>query len=125
MKSVRTKQCEVVVIITTILHIILLVGPFVYFVPFSLGVGAKVEQIALSMSSLVSVILVLVSIIIDTTRRAGLHRTALWLITAGIITCLGELSLVFIWIMAGIAILAGSIAHKKALQLNTYNKQGD
>ena len=88
----------------SVLHIVLLVAPFLYFLPFSLYIGDKVEKITLAMSSLTAAILVVISIILDVTHRASLHKTALWLVIGGIATCIGSISTIFIWIMAAISI---------------------
>lgn len=104
MESKRTRSCRVIYISMSVLHIVLLVAPFLYFFPFSLHIGDKVEKITLTMSSLVAAILVVMSIILDVTHRASLHKTALWLVIAGITTCIGSISTIFIWIMAAISI---------------------
>lgn len=104
MESKRTRSCRAIYISMSILHVVLLIAPFLYFFPFSLHIGDKVEKITLAMSSLVAAILVVMSIILDVTHRAGLHKTALWLVIAGITTCIGSISTIFIWIMAAISI---------------------
>lgn len=58
------------------------------------------------MATMVAMILITMSIILDIKHRASLHKTAFWLTIAGITTCVGSISAIFIWIMAIISIIS-------------------
>lgn len=103
MKSERTKKCGVRAKILTALHILCLVGPLLYFIPFGLITGEVVSKVLLSFSVIVSIILAAISLIVGVKHRAGLHRSILWLLIGGILFCL-ETVKPFIWIMAAFSI---------------------
>lgn len=103
MQNERTKHCRARAIILTILHILCLVGPLLYFIPFGFLTGTIVSKVALSFSLIISIILAAISLIVGIKHRAGLHRGIMWLLIGGILFCL-EAVKPFIWIMAGISI---------------------
>lgn len=102
--SERTKQCKSLKTIFTILHLICLFGPLVYFVPYGYITGEITEKIALSLTVTVSLILACISLVVGVTARAGLQRTILWTLIAGVLFCLRDIQ-VFIWIMCVTSIL--------------------
>lgn len=103
-QSSRTKQCRLLKNIFSILHFLCLFGPLLYFIPYAYVTGETVEKIALSFTIIVSVVLCVFSLIIAATHRAGMHRTMLWFMIAGVLFCLTEIK-TFIWIMAITSIL--------------------
>ena len=104
MESKRTKQCRGLKILFTILHFLCLFGPFLYFVPYAFYVGEVASKIVLGLSTAVSIVLAAVSVIVDQTAKAGLQRSVLWTLIAGVLFCLDSVK-TFIWIMAGTSLL--------------------
>lgn len=104
MESKRTKQCRAGNFIFGLLHILCLVGPFLYFIPYGFIMGETVNKIALGFTVVLSIILALISFVVDQTHRAGLHRSILWALIAGVLFCLSEVK-TFIWIMAVVSLV--------------------
>ena len=102
--SKRTKQCRLLTWIFGFLHILCLFGPLVYFIIYGFAVGEVVSKIVLSFTVIVAIILAVMSLIVSTTAKAGLHRTIIWTLIAGVLFCLTEIQ-PFIWIMCGTSIL--------------------
>lgn len=102
--SQRTKSCNKRKWLFRFLHWLCLFGPLLYFIPYAFITGETVEKIALSFTLIVSVILCVISIVIAATHRAGIHRTILWLLIAGVLFCLTEIK-AFIWVMCITSIL--------------------
>ena len=102
--SKRTKKMVGWGIVFTILHLLCVVGPFLYFLPMAFITGAVVSKIALGLTTVTSLILAAISLLMDVKHRAGLHRGIMWLLIAGILFCL-EAVKPFIWIMAVVSIL--------------------
>lgn len=94
-----TKKAKTAYIIFGILHLLCLLGPFFYFIPYAFITGTVVSKIALSLTSIVSLILAFIALIVDTTHRAGIHRSIMWTLISGILFCLTSIR-PFIWIMA-------------------------
>lgn len=106
MTSNRTKQCRRLKWLFTIIHIVLLAGPFCFFIPYASTVGSAGEQIGLTLTTVVSLILLIFSIITDVKHRAGLHKAMLWLSIGGVILCLESIDIkVFTWVMVFASIL--------------------
>lgn len=99
-----TKKAKAFYIIFGILHLLCLLGPFFYFLPYAFITGAVVSKVALGLSTALSVILALVSLLVDATHKAGLHRSIMWTLIAGVLFCLSSIK-PFIWIMAVASIL--------------------
>lgn len=97
--SKTTKKAKAAWIIFGILHLLCILGPFFYFIPYAFITGEVVSKLALGLSTIVSVVLALVSLIVDTSHRAGLHRSIMWTLIAGVLFCLNSIK-PFIWIMA-------------------------
>ena len=104
MKSERTKQCARRKWIFTILHLLCLFGPFLYFIPYAYATGEMVSKITMSFTVVASLILALFSALVDVKNKAGTHRIILWLLIAGVMFCLSEVK-TFIWIMTATSIL--------------------
>lgn len=102
--SQRTKTCRRRAIIFSILHILCLVGPFLYFIPLAYITGAIVSKVALSFSIVISLMLGALSFIVGVKNKAGLHRSMLWIVISGVLACLSAVK-PFIWIMAGVSLL--------------------
>lgn len=98
-KSKRTKKLKRLCVFFTILHLLCLIGPFLYFLPAAFIGGEVVSKIVLGFSTVVSIILALISFLVDFKHRAGLHRSIMWTLIAGILFCLSSIK-PFIWIMA-------------------------
>ena len=99
-KSKRTKKLTCLHTIFTILHLICLIGPFLYFLPMAFIGAEVVSKIVISLTTIASLILAGISAFVSIQHRAGLHRSILWLLIAGIMFGLSSIKS-FIWIMAG------------------------
>lgn len=104
MISERTKKCRTLTIVFTILHILCLIGPFLYFVPYAFITGEVVSKLTISFASLFSLLLGAISFMVDIKHRAGLHRSMLWTMIAGVLCGLTAVR-PFIWIMASFSLL--------------------
>ena len=104
MVSARTKHCKIMTTIFSILHLVCLFGPLLYFIPYGYITGETVEKICMSFTVIVSVVLAIISLLISATARAGLHRCIMWALIIGVLFCLKEVQ-AFIWIMAVTSIL--------------------
>ena len=102
--SDRTKQCKTLATIFGVLHLLCLFGPMLYFIPYGYATGETVEKIGMSFTIIASVILAAISILVDVTSRARLHRSIMWILIAGVLFTLKEIR-VFIWVMAVTSIL--------------------
>lgn len=102
--SKRTKQCRLLTWIFESLHFICLFGPLLYFIPYGYATGDTVSKIAMSFTVIVSIILAVMSCLVSVTARAGLHRTIMWTLIAGVLFTLSEIQ-AFIWIMCITSIL--------------------
>lgn len=102
--SERTKQCRTLTNVFSIFHFLCLFGPLLYFVPYGYATGETVEKIAMSFTLIASVILVVISVLVSVTARAGLHRCIMWVLITGVLFTLQEIQ-VFIWVMAVTSIL--------------------
>lgn len=100
----RTKQCRARAIFFGILHFLLFCGPLLFFVPFAFIGAEVVSKIALSLSLTSSLILLLISFIVGVKHKAGMHRSIIWILIAGVMLCLSNVT-TFIWVMAGTSIL--------------------
>lgn len=104
MSGNRTKQCKKLKNIFSLLHFLCLFGPLLYFIPYGYITGETVEKIVMSFTIIVSAILVVTSIVVDTVHKAGLHKCIMWALIAGVLFCLNEIK-TFIWIMCIVSIL--------------------
>lgn len=98
MASNRTKKAKIVKNIFTVLHILCLLGPFLYFLPFAFITGAVISKIAISFSVIIALIIAAISVIVDVKHREGLHRSMMWILILGVLFCLNKVKF-FIWIM--------------------------
>lgn len=103
-KSDRTKKCKRMSILFSILHFLCLFGPLAYYVPYGFISGETVEKVSMSFAVIVSVILAMLSIVIDVKHRAGLHKSIMWFLIAGTLFCLEDIK-VFVLIMAATSII--------------------
>lgn len=104
MTSSSTKKARIAAFIFGALHLLCLLGPFLYFVPIAFLTGVLVTKVALSLTVVTSLILAAFSLLMDVKHRAGMHRGIMWLLIAGVLFCL-EAVKPFIWIMAIVSIL--------------------
>lgn len=110
-KSTRTKKCRTLQAIFTALHLICMIGPFMYFIPYALAVGEPVEKITLSMFTIIGGSIALLALLMDVKHRQGLHKTIFWLLIIGITICLKKVE-TFVYILAVISILDELIFYK-------------
>lgn len=103
-KTKRTTQCRKRSILFSILHFLLFVGPLLIFVPYAFIVGEVVSKVALGLTGITALILLVFSLLVGVKNRAGLHRSIVWLLIAGIMFCLKNIQS-FIWIMAATTIV--------------------
>lgn len=103
-KSETTKKAKTAYLIFGILHLLCLLGPFFYFVPYAFITGAVVSKIVLGFTITISLILGLISLMIDVVHRASVHRSITWVMIAGLLFCLTAIK-PFIWIMTITSIL--------------------
>ena len=103
-KISRTKQCKRKATAFSILHFLCLFGPFLFFFPYAFIVGEVVSKVALSLVTIVSLILAVLSLLIDAKNRGGLSKSIMWLMISGVLFCLTEVK-IFIWIMSITSIL--------------------
>lgn len=126
-KSKRTKRLTLWSVIFGILHILCLIGPFLFFIPQAFIIGETIAKIALGLTTIISLILAAISAIVDINHRAGLHRSILWILISGILFCLDSVKS-FIWIMAISSLLDELIftkAHQHFARKAAINKEID
>lgn len=102
--SKRTKECRNKKIIFSVLHFLCLFGPMLYFIPYSYMIGTTVQKVSLTFTVVVSFILAMISMIVSVNHKAGLHKSIMWIMIAGVLFTLQEIKS-FIWIMCVVSIL--------------------
>lgn len=100
----RTKQCKLLKDIFSILHLLCLIGPFLYYLPYGYIHGETTDKISMSITIVIAVVLAVISFVVDVSHRSNLHRSIIWVLISGILFCLKEVE-VFIWIMCIASIL--------------------
>lgn len=105
MESKQTKSCRNILTWLSIIHVLLLIGPFGYFLPYSLSNGEESSKITCTVAATIALILFIFSLLKDVEHRAGLYRTIVWVLVAGIIVGVGELDKTFIFTMMGVSVL--------------------
>lgn len=103
MASSRTKQCRRLMWLFTILHILLLIGPFCYFIPCAFVQGTNTGKVVMSLGTVIALILLVFSIMSDIKHRAGLHKAVIWILVGAVISCI-SIDTAFIWIMVAVSI---------------------
>lgn len=98
-KSKRTKKCKNMTCLFSVLHLLCLFGPLLYFIPYGYITGETISKVAMSFTVIVSVILAMISLLVEAASKQGLQRCIMWILIAGVLFCLKEVQ-VFIWIMA-------------------------
>lgn len=104
MKSKRTCTLSKRKHLFGFLHFLCLFGPLFYFIPYGYITGETAEKVGMSFSLIVTTIILLVSIVIDSTHRAGLHKTMLWVLVIGCMITLDKVR-GFVYILAVVSIL--------------------
>lgn len=104
MASKRTKKATIACIILSILHALCLLGPFLYYLPAAFIAGEIVEKISLGLSTILCIVLALISLVVDTRHKAGLHKSIIWVLILAITLSFAHIR-PFIYIMAGVSIL--------------------
>lgn len=104
MASERTKQCRILTWVFEALHFLCLFGPLFYFIPYGYITGETTEKIVMSFTVIASIIMIVISLLVSVTSRAGIHRSVMWLLIIGVLFALQDMK-AFIWIMAITSIL--------------------
>ena len=126
-KTERTKSLERKYGWLTFFHLLCLFGPLLIFTIIGFSTGTSGDRITLSLTAIVSIILALISTLVSTAHKAGLHRTILWIMILGIMYCLKEVE-VFIWVLAVTGILDELVfipLARRYKNLKTINKEID
>ena len=125
--SKRTKKARTISIIFCILHFLCIFAPLAYYVPYGFITGETKEKVVMSFSIIFSIVLAVISIVVDVRTRAGLQKTMLWGLILGVMICL-EQAKDFIVIMAIVSIVDELIiTHIQEHYANVYktNKEID
>lgn len=104
MESQRTKDCKRNVIILSILHLLCLFGPFIYFIPYGFITGGTSSKVALTLGVTLSIILSAIALLVDVSHRAAIHKTIFWVLIAVLILVLNKVK-TFVMIMAVISVV--------------------
>lgn len=104
MASKRTKKAAAACIILGILHALCLLGPFLYYLPAAFIAGEIVEKISLGLTTILCIVLALISLVVDASHKAGLHKSIVWVLILAITLSFAHIR-PFIYIMAGVSIL--------------------
>ena len=100
----RTKKIRLITVILGFLHFILAFGILAYFGISAFVTAEVTSKVVLGLSTGISLILGLISLILDTKHKAGIHRSIMWMLIIGVIHCLESIA-PFIWTMAIASIL--------------------
>lgn len=107
----RTKQCKNLKILFSILHLLCVLGPFMYFIPYALSVGEPVEKISLTLVLAVAGCALILSLLMDIKHKQGLHKSIFWFLVIGVTICLNSIQ-TFVYILAVISILDELVFYK-------------
>lgn len=107
--SKRTKNCKTAHIILSIIHLLCLFGPFLFFIPYGFITGETIEKLGMGITIIILLILAAISLIVDQVHRQSLHKSVMWIMIVGVLfvmnsTVVNEIK-TFIYIMAGLSIL--------------------
>lgn len=102
-ESKQTKSCKTKKIIFSIIHFLLLFGPLLYFFPYAFLVGTVTTKVAMSLSVVVSIVLSLISILVEAKHRGGFSKSIMWILILSVMTALTQVK-GFIAVMAGASI---------------------
>lgn len=103
-ESNQTKACRVKKFIFGLLHFLLLFGPLLFFFPYGFIIGTTVTKVSMGLSVMVSIILAVISLLVDAKNRAGFSKSIMWVLIAAVLMALTEVK-TFIFIMAGASLL--------------------
>jgi hypothetical protein len=104
MVSERTKACRRNYILLTIIHILCLLGPFFYFVPYIYITGATTSKVVVTLAVTLSLIFAGISLLIDVKHRGGIYKSIFWILIAAITAALTAVK-TFVVIMAIVSIV--------------------
>lgn len=99
MASKRTKSARFWCTLFTIIHILFMVGPFLYYLPAAFIMGQVIQKLSLGLATILAIIVAAISLVVDVKHRAGLHRTIMWTMIIGVMLCLTNIQ-AFIWVIA-------------------------
>lgn len=100
----RTKQCRNLRDLFTVLHLVCLFGPFVYYIPTAFINGQPGEKLALSLTMVVALILGAFTLLAEAATKGGLAKSIMWTLILGVCFCLPKVE-TFVYIMAIISII--------------------
>ena len=100
----RTKQCRNLRDLFTVLHLVCLFGPFVYYIPTAFINGQPGEKLALSLTMVVALILGAFTLLAEAATKGGLAKSIMWTLILGVCFCLPKVE-TFVYIMATICII--------------------
>lgn len=100
----RTKQCRNLRDLFTVLHLVCLFGPFLYYIPTAFVEGEPGQKLALSLTMVVALILGAFTLLAEAATKGGLAKSIMWTLILGVCFCLPKVE-VFVYIMAIISII--------------------
>ena len=100
----RTKQCRNLRDLFTVLHLVCLFGPFVYYIPTAFINGQPGEKLALSLTMVVALILGAFTLLAEAATKGGLAKSIMWTLILGVCICMPKVE-VFVYIMSIISII--------------------
>lgn len=87
------------------LHIILYAAPLAYFISQAYIIEtAAAAKVMLSFSGIISIVLFVISLIVDTVHKARINRSIMWILLGGLSLCLTAIQ-DLILIMAAVALI--------------------
>lgn len=104
MKSKRTKHCRNLKILFTIFNFLCMFGPCIVFVVIGYKQGETAEKLTLSMTIVLAIVLAVLGLILDVKHRGSLHKSILWILVLGIMSCLEEVKN-FIYVLAIVSLV--------------------
>lgn len=100
----RTKQCRNLRDLFTVLHLVCLFGPFLYYIPTAFVEGEPGQKLALSLTMVVALILGAFTLLAEAATKGGLAKSIMWTLILGVCFCIPKVE-VFVYIMAIISII--------------------
>ena len=102
--SNRTKKLKKSKHLFTFLHLLCVIGPFIYFIPYAFITGEMISKLSVSLTTILCLVLGAISLIVDEVHKKGLHKTILWLLLLSITLALNEVK-TFIIVMSCVSIV--------------------
>ena len=105
MMSNRTEKLKKLKNLFTLLHLLCVIGPFIYFIPYAFITGEMISKLSVSLTTILCLVLGAISLIVDEVHRKGLHKTILWLMLLSIALALSNEVKTFIIVMSCVSIV--------------------